>query len=101
MHNDLIILIEYKDDCLYVDKRTWCKTNILGPDTAFKCAFGHNKTCAALPVRSTPTCLCQVRSFSLNNIIWLRIVAVKLSTEFFILINCKNDRTKYSAIIMI
>ena len=42
MHNDLIILIEYIDDCLYVDKRTWCKTIILGPDTAFKCAFGHN-----------------------------------------------------------
>nr|XP_022290000.1 A disintegrin and metalloproteinase with thrombospondin motifs gon-1-like [Crassostrea virginica] len=34
--------LDLREDCLYVDKSTWCTTNILGPDTAFKCAFGHN-----------------------------------------------------------
>ena len=82
-------------------KERGVKLTFLAPTLHLSVPSDTTQTCAALPVRSTPTCLCQVRSFSLNNIIWLRIVAVKLSTEFFILINCKNDRTKYSAIIMI
>ena len=40
--SDFSLIPLYIEDCLYVDKSTWCTTNILGPDTAFKCAFGHN-----------------------------------------------------------
>ncbi|XP_061189940.1 uncharacterized protein LOC133197755 [Saccostrea echinata] len=34
--------LDLPDNCLYVDKSTWCPQNIVGPDTAYKCSFGHN-----------------------------------------------------------
>ncbi|XP_062621153.1 uncharacterized protein LOC134282777 isoform X1 [Saccostrea cucullata] len=34
--------LDLPDNCLYVDKSTWCPQNIMGPDTAYKCSFGHN-----------------------------------------------------------
>nr|XP_034329106.1 uncharacterized protein LOC105326325 [Crassostrea gigas] len=35
--------LDLPDDCLFVDKSTWCPANILGRDTAYKCTFGNNK----------------------------------------------------------
>lgn len=35
--------LDLPDDCLFVDKSTWCPANILGRDTAFKCTFGNNE----------------------------------------------------------
>ena len=90
------MLIEYIDDCLYVNISTWCTTNILGPDTAFKCAFGHNAdlrclTCQKYADMSMPGGILFFKQYNLA----LNCSCKTFSRIFFILINCKNDRTKY------